>query len=577
MAQSGRITFTSTESLARVKYEQDYVLYFYRFTISVPVTAGTAIRHVTVDAPWQSVKDVWSGIEQPIAQFHVQGHVSPDQTREVTEADSVVAELDELSTSEYLLAGFSVPQMALRWTMKSTNGTASSQATVSYWNGSAYAVVSNLADTTMGGTTNSLGQSGVMSWTPVEPGVEFRTTLNGHSLYVYKIAFAAALSAAVEVDKLEGIQAPRRMPPARFPFRFQGRLFLMGLTRDNQGHAAEYSAFQQPDVYNGTDSSDQGQALYFGDHGELMAAVEIYNRFAGSLAYLALVCTRTRTFILAGTDPSTFQIFPFSDNVGCPSPLTMTGMESAYSIAEDAQRQVAMWLSESGPVLSDASVIVPIPGLEPYFNENDARYINEDAMDQARAWYDRHHHEWNLTFPSGSGATVNTAHFAYDLQRKRWYQKVPTGYLQGYVPVETPSGHAMVYGFLDAGLVVRLENSFLWGATPVVGRVETADVIPSGTYWVKTRLRYHQIITQRKTGLSAALSITHYADGSDTGTVLDQHLMAPGGNRFLITTQSENQLAVSHRFRYAVTALDAPVELIGWSGYWQVARETVGG
>ena len=122
-------------------------------------------------------------------------------------------------------------------------------------------------------------------------------------------------------------------------------------------------------------------------------------------------------------DPEHFRIFPISYNIGCPAPLTLATAELGYEVAEDAQRNVAIWLSYSGPILFDGAVIVPLRGIENYFDPGEEECIEFDYIDRASGAYDQTNKEYNLLIPSGENQTYNNVWLVYDLVRKKWFEK----------------------------------------------------------------------------------------------------------------------------------------------------------
>ena len=80
-----------------------------------------------------------------------------------------------------------------------------------------------------------------------------------------------------------------------------------------------------------------------------------------------------------------------------------------YEIAEDAQRQVAIALSYSGPFMFDGSVILPLKGIENYFDPVESECINFDSIDVSRGAYDQTNREYNLTIPSGTNFLISSS------------------------------------------------------------------------------------------------------------------------------------------------------------------------
>lgn len=588
LGQTGTIAFDDTQAVARVKFDHEQVGYWYQVRFSGATSAGTTVYYATARLPFQSVKDIWDGsYRDPIIFMLFKDGKFQDFTVDVLEqeagAGAFAAPLsvddpdntdNPFTPADHLIVGFTEPTMAMRWRMadKRINGNAAT-TTVQYWDGDGYATVANFSDGTLDpGGTVAVTRSGTMSWTPPDPGVEFPQALFGLTGFFYKVFWSADLSAEVSVDQIQGVPAPRLMHGAVFPWQFQGRLLLMGDTLGNQGHKADYSATNAPDVWNGEDTSGQGKELFFGTGGVLTAAAEIYNRFAGSLAYLGVVTKDDETMLLSGNSPDSFSIFPVSKSIGCPAPETMCTAEVAYSVAEDAQRNIAIWLSHEAVVAFDGSVIVPIPGIEPYFDAGDPRRINQQAIQNAVGWYDHEQKEYNLLAPSGVNQTACNVWLCYDLKRQRWFEKVPAVYPQMGFAVKDLKGSHYTYAMIDTGHLLRTEHGYTWDGGGILQRAKGADLLPAQTTFEETILRDFRLVLVRGLGSSVNLTITHYADSAAAGTTLATVALVPGSQRLVLSFNRLNRRAISHQFEFVVTTTDQQLTWLLAGAWFERAR-----
>jgi hypothetical protein len=210
-------------------------------------------------------------------------------------------------------------------------------------------------------------------------------------------------------------------------------------------------------------SSQQGtQALYVGGDDDIMAGAQLYNRFGSSIYGMLLTLKKTETYIILGTNPDDFRIYPVSKNVGCPAPNTLAVAEMGYQMAEMTNRNVAMWLSFTGPYIMDGAIISPIKGVENYFDKTEPDGINFDMIHKSVGWYDQEHFEYNLCIPTGE-SLVNDLWLCYDLIKRKWFEKVPDGrsYPVSSGVTRTSNGEKIVYIGTDNGHVLRTE----WGTT----------------------------------------------------------------------------------------------------------------
>ena len=608
LAQTGTIDFTSTVTLAKTAYIDGMLLYFYHFTLS----DGTAtIYHVTVDAPFQTIVDVWDGVYRTCIQFQVsRNSVYEDYTLEVNEPSSIqypiAALIGSLLATDHIILMFQERMSAINWGMLAgyTNNAAATM-TIKYWTGAAWATVGTLSDGTLA-NSKTLNQSGVTSWNPPAETAERPQQLFGVFGYAYQVTWSATLHGskasgthttgansadlvdnlqqwtidsligktisnttdtssttatdnteitvvgvlaggvdndwdvgdaytitpyndAIVVDVAVGIPAQRTIRPFKFPFIYKNRPFLCGDVAGKEEHRADYGAVNTADVYNGDDSSAPGQSLFFGSGGELTGASRVYNRFGSSILDTALFFKSTETFLLNGTYPGDYRIYQISANYGCPAPETIDTAEVGYEVAPDALRNISIWLSFQGPILFDAAVVVPIPGVEDYFDPRKSKCINFDDIAKSRGRFDPVKMEYNLGIPSGTGQTTLNKWLVLDLRRKRWYEKnINSGnWPQFFMAVEDTYGKKYMYAHIDTGYLIRVEDGTTWaGGETITHKFRGADVLPFGSTWLQSKLTHFKLLTQvpefidQDPASSVTISIKHYKDGETTGTDL---------------------------------------------------------
>lgn len=516
LQKTGTYSFTSTETTAKPMHFQGLYLYAYEFHLSL----GYAIvEYMTVDADFQPIVDVWDGIlRQPIQFQESYSGVYEDYTLEVNEQSFLEAPigaiLDALDTTDHLIIMFDDRASAIKWEMLGQLvNTNASVVTISYWDGDSYESVGTVTDGTSA-SGKSLNQSGLMSWNPPSAALEFPQTLFGVTGYAYKITFSAQLSGThnsvltdagdVLADLVTGIPAQNTVKAYKFPSLYKNRLLLCGYISGKEGNRVDYSASNAADVWNGDDSSMDGlQSLYFGNKEEpLTAGAALYNRYGSNVFEVWVALKNTKTYILTGSNAEDFAIQLISGNVGCPAPLTLATAELGYEIAKDVVRNVLIWLSATGPVIFDGGVIVPVKGIENYFDPGKSEYISTAYMSISRGWYDAANKEYNLLIPSGSGQTTNNVWLVYDMVRKKWYRKDPISaeFPQAAWPVTDSSGAKYVYAGIDTGFMMRLENGTDWDdgtATAITHIVETGDFFLSGDPWDETLIRYVMLAAKR--------------------------------------------------------------------------------
>jgi hypothetical protein len=529
MAQTGTIAFSShQDGTSKLMHFEELYLYAYLIELS----AGSAdINYITADFAFQSVKDVWDGVYRQPIQFQVKDDtIYYDYTLQVNESSDVNApiggQLDGLLDSDKIYIMFEDQAAAIRMTMLGDLvNDKSSVVSIKYWNGAAYAAVTNFVDGTIAEAGKSFSQSGLMSWTP--PTDEVAKTEFGSFGYIYEFSLSGTLTgtkgstAEVLVDICTGVPAQFEVLPFDWTALYGTRLMLGGFSQGDEGNRVDYSVANAPDAFNGFDSSDDGkQSLYFGGVESVVAADQIYNRFGASVFSMFLVLKRNETYIVIGDTPDDFTIYPVAKTIGCVAPGTLATAEIGLDLGQGITRNVAIWLSHSGPIMFDGAMLKPIDGIKKFFDPQDDDYIKFSLLKNATGWVDPNYKEYNLLIPTESGATKNNTWLVYDLRRRKWFQKDP-GISQfpqtGFEIGEPDTGQRYIYGGIDNGHLVDMETGTVWGdglGTGITQVVKTGDFFPSGNIWDETLIRKFKIFLRRLKGssLTNILTVTYYTN-----------------------------------------------------------------
>ncbi len=594
LAQTGTVTWTSTVATAKPRHFEG--LYFYCYMITLSAGAGT-VSHVTVDAPLQPLVDIWDGVYRTCTQFQAsRSSKYEDFTLEVNEESSVYypicALIGGLTSTDHVIIQFTERMSGFRVKMNADerNETAS-VLTVNYWDGDSWAAVSGLVDgTAVGGAT--LAQSGTVSWDPPASGAEFSRHLFGSTGYCYQLVFSGTLTDGTahdgtSVDLVTGIPAQMDVPAFSFAADYKGSLMLLGRQDSSEPQRLDFSMPYAPDVFNGDLSSMLGeQSIYVGGAAAVTSAVSIFNRFGSNIYDTLLMLKDSETHLLNGDTPGEYQRFTISKTVGCPAPLTLVAAEAGFELTEGVTRNVAMWLSFSGPYMFDGAVLYPLKGLETYFDPSEEDLcVNFDYITRARGWYDALYKEYNLLLPTGTSEDCNLW-VAYDLVRKKWFQKNPAS-TNALIPqagfsVLDNAGRRHCYGALDTGRLMRLENGTDWDGEYILQVCETGDFWPDNNVWTLTRIRAFKVLA-RRIDEPHSVSVVHIGDTVDPGGswfieeedvtwFVDQDeswFTAEAGEQLrlylglddtagtmAVGNQELNILARSHRWRFSVKTKD---------------------
>ena len=527
LAQTGVYSFDSTTSDAKPFHYQGNYLYGYQFQLS----AGTAtVSHVSADAPFQDIVDVWDGVfRQPIQVQAIIDSKQYDYTLAANETSNtdipIGADFGATDhTDDSWTIMFDDRMAGINFTMLAgLVNTNAANATVKYWNGSAYVDTSATDGTSLAGDT--MGQTGLMSWNPPAASSEAKRTLFGTNGYAYEITFSATLSGAaaagnVVADLITGVPAQNTVPAFKFSSKYKNRSLLCANTAAKEGGRVDYSLTNGPDVYNGAETSEQGyQSLFFGGVEDLTCGIELYNRFGSNIYATWLGLKNNETYLLTGDGPENFRIFPISYTVGCPAPETLVAAELGFEMADNIVRNIAIWLDYSGPVIFDGAVIRPIGKIDKYFDPAESVCVNFDAISAARGWYDPAKREYNLQIPTGT-STTNNVWLVYDLIRKRWFTKYTgTGEnVQCAFPVRDTYGTNYMYGGIDTGYMMRLENGTSYDGAGIEQTVEVGDFWPTGSIWDISQITRIKLIAKRIVE-THSVGVTYFSDTAGSAGV----------------------------------------------------------
>jgi hypothetical protein len=517
LAQTGTVTWTATNQ-AEVRYIQGLSLYWYNFSIG---TGEATISQVTVDAPFQTVKNIWDGTESDVASAKLYEDSTYKEYTDELQDDTTtyVAVLDALASTEFLYLGFVEPQQGFNIYMAaSEENTNAATLTVSHWGGSSWVPVSGLNDKTEEPIGDSLGKTGVVSFSPVAPGEEFQRNIADEiPLYYYKLGWSAALDASVDMFHVKGIPAPQPLKAYSFPGEFQGRALLFD-EKSNERNKLIYSAYNAPDIWNGSDSG----ALYFGGDDKIVAAATIYNVYRTTGIEQLLVFKANETYRLFGDGPDNWEQQQMSGNVGATAALSVAVADIA-AISIDTQRHVVIWQGAAGVYMSDGATIELIShDIANYWDPNSSDFIPTNRQDDSFGWYDPILQAYKLLISSGSGQTTHNVELEYSLLHQEWtkiYRKNGSGAnpLQAGFVVTDTDGSNYSYGVTDEGKMYYLNNGNNWNGTAIDQYVWTKDFLMDSEmpFFKHTVIKYFRMLYENK-ATSAEVTIAHYCDGTLT-------------------------------------------------------------
>jgi hypothetical protein len=598
LTTTGTLSFDTTVGTAVPKHYQERYLYAYQ--ISVTASSGTStarIYQITVDQPMQAPTNVWDGIyRQPIqAQRYDNGTTSyEDFTLHVQESSTVATPvglyMGQLAAADHGIIMFEEQMAAIKLVMLgSLVNTADAQFPAAggwqYWDGDSWANLTFTDETLDAAGDSSCSQSGLIHWSP--PSDEEKTTLFGTIGYAYRFDVDAAFTGSenddVTIDLITGIPASEDLNVFKFPVQYKNKLMWCGYVEGNEGNRIDYSADNSPDVYNGSDSSMNGfQSVYVGSLEEITCATQLYNRFGSNLFSSLVLLKNNEVWLMTGDSPLDYKLFPVSFRLGCPAPYTLTTAEVGFSVGEDVERNIAMWISHQGPVMFDGAIIKPINGIENFFDPNESEVVNWTYIDTAQAWYDGTYNEWNILLPTGSSTTLNRW-LVYSVQFNKWFEKDVKTADKMYcgIPTITSNGLQIIYGGSNDGRLYRLEVGTDYNGSNIVMSFKTADIFPSGNPWDITLLRRLKLVVGRLTGDDTTVNVYYHPDTENASGVSTtfQDVTASNSNSGTIGVSFEDvDAADANSGTEGVTWGSAPVAVLDLSvnkGLQRLIRTTV--
>lgn len=556
LGQTGTVTWETTVATSKPKYLEGYYLYWYQFHLS----AGEAVIYqVTLDAPFQSLIDMWDGVFRDVARFFEYKTAYIDNTINVLKEDYdsatastyyAIGGLAAYSSPNNLLEiGFTEKQTGFRIVVSVPNSTAATTASVDYWDGTTYTSVGTVVDGTSEGAI-SLAKTGVVSWNNNSLTNETKKVVsNSPPLYYYRLRFDKAIVAGARIDFIGGITAQKTMSHYKFPVFAQGRVLLCADTSAEKNKAVCSSKYM-PQVYNGEDSVD----IYFGEEGELTCGTELFSQFGASLYSLILMFKDNETWIMAGQDIAQWEnnTFLLSSSIGCPAPLSLKTINLAAEPGVGINRSLAIWQGANGVYMSDGRAPIPIHGnIREYFDKNDSRCIRKSKIGDSIGFIDPDNNEYHLLIASGTAATTLNTELVYDIHRNRWYDIDRTVDLQCGVLVHDTDGNPYNYGFLDTGYMERLENGTDFDGNDIVHTLQFGD-IPLADLAFETRLSKVKLITVAKTTTANSVSCTLYRDTCTTGETAKTMSPARSGCRVAMPEFTHRLNALFYSLKYVM-------------------------
>ncbi len=601
LAQTGSVTFDSTEDTAKVRLIEGIYGYFYRF-IWAGADETTTISQVTVDEPFQTLRDFWDGELREVNLLQMKDSlVLYDFTDNVLEDnyDGWISTVDNSDSSNFvdmsafqtandeLKVGFVERMQGLQVKMLPepgyTNTAGDAKIDISYWNGSEWVDVGVVHDGTLH-EGESFSQTGFITWNPPDEINERRLELQKETpLYYYKLHWDANFDATVVFYYMRGLPAQKKISNYTFSLNSFGRLWLFNDGADEQNKAIK-SAVATLNVFNGEDS---GESVFIGDGSPIRTAIPIHSRVTGGSKEDILVLKNGSAYIISDTtgaeDKIIINVEEISNRIGCNAPLTLAVSSIGLEFAPLQSKQIAIWQGSGGIYIWDSSSIIPISDpIANYFDQTKPEAIHPSRAHLSKGFVeinnDNHYYHWLFSSKATDTAELDTE-MVFDIKRQGWF-KVERGTkpLQSVAHiVATDTGVTYAYGTNDDGNIMLLNDGMTWDGQSITSAFFTGDIPLAGNFLTESKLRYLRLITGAKGTTTNSVTVTHYVDGKSTG---EEFSMSPArsGYRLAMPIASRNQYGTFHRFSATMTTNDetrgfSPIGLGGWIQPWREVHQ----
>lgn len=614
LAQTGTVSFANTASLAKLKAEDDVLLYWYKVEMT-NVDTTTTVYQVTVDTPMQTIKDIWDGEDRSVASFQVfKASGYNDYTTNVFDQGSydsantgTFADISSLAASaEYLYAGFTERMQGVKFGVVGASGnTTANVMTCEYYNGGDPALSTGWTSLSINDQTSvnnaSLGQAGMVTWQPPTIASEYKMYLAGVSpvtkqdlintinnsgintgdrfavgdmynrlksslttttnpskvqLYYYRFSFSVALDASTVLSYVAGIPAQELLRGYKFPVHHANRLWLCNNV-DSEPNMVACSSVNTSQVFNGADSTK----IYLGNNEGLIAGASLYTRVGSNIMNMLILCKYGETWAIVGETPENFIVYRVSDSIGCVAPETMKVISLGEGEVIGVPRNFAIWESAQGFVVFDGANITRVSDdIGDKFDPRSSTCVNSSYTNVGYGYNDPTNQEYHF-FCVGAGASAINEEWVYDYRRKKWFQVVRANPLTCAFPVRDTLGNTYSYGADNTGFVFRLENGNAMNGNGIAQKWRFGDVaLHKGSIMENTSVDWSVLVAKAKANATGTIAVTHYGDGINTGTSMNTVDPTNSGYRIVnVPIHSTTKDHTFHSFEFSQTTNDETV------------------
>ncbi|MGB2828057.1 MAG: hypothetical protein WBC50_07675, partial [Dehalococcoidales bacterium] len=197
------------------------------------------------------------------------------------------------------------------------------------------------------------------------------------------------------------------------------------------------------------------------------------------------------------------------------------------------------------------------------FDKRDATSIYTTKVADSYSFFDNNNKCYHWLWASGTSTTLNEE-YVFDFTKPGWFNidRTSTKDLQAGIAVKSTTGVSYNYGFIDTGYMERLEYGNAFDGVDITHTLRFGDMaLAEGSVSAETSIQYSCLIATAKTTTTADIIITHYGDGSTTGTAWTE---SPTRAGYRIIYPVEHQSLGAHIFHSIKISTATNNEVIGF-------------
>lgn len=441
MAQDGTMTWTmTTDHVPHYMFGQSG--YWHRLSLaSGSLDSEVEVYTVKYNSDWCKMQNMWDGVPLPAIESYI--YFNSSATYEFYESTGI--DIGGMTSSDKYYFNSKKPSIAMYVSVGAVpNTTASTTATIKYWNGTAFSSVSSQSDATSE-NSKSHAKDGWITWahpTDEQPSM-FQSSQ--YFSYWYEVSFDKTLTSDMSIS----VETMPYFTMTEFgkcigvaPFKRRAAYAFDKLP----GYIAISSA-QHPFVLNGTDYTvweigdgrDNKVVAMKSFYNELMVFQEEKGVNGGCITLIQGYSPETYGTLLIDTHKGT---------LNSKSVVVVSGVLTWYKF-QNTPATVAFFISHYGVFMCDGQNVISIShqdtsSIQNYFDPTQTECIRSGYEDKAWITYDSVYNCLRIGIVSGQSATECNVFPVYDIEDRAWSFDSPSQPFSCACEVEAASGYVTV-------------------------------------------------------------------------------------------------------------------------------------